>query len=102
MGERTARERNAADRTSNFEGTYLCDNAPFAEVGHQDVEAAKLQVTLEDGSHPLCFGSVDGNLAIFRVVAQGHHAADPKALALGGGDLVADPFRGDLTLELRK
>ena len=45
---------------------------------------------------------IDGDLSILGVVAERRHAADPKALALGGGDLVADALGGDLALELGK
>ena len=37
-----------------------------------------------------------------RIVAERHVAAHPHALLLRGGDLVADPFAGDLALELGK
>jgi hypothetical protein len=35
-------------------------------------------------------------------IAQRHHAAVPQPLALGGADLVADAFDGDIALELAK
>jgi hypothetical protein len=44
----------------------------------------------------------NGDPAIFGLVAQGHHAADPEALAFGSSNLVPDPLGGDLPLELRK
>ena len=47
-------------------------------------------------------GLIDGDLAVLGVVAERRHAADPKALALGGGDLVPDALGGDLPLELGK
>ena len=45
---------------------------------------------------------IDGDLSVLGVVAERGHAADPKPLALGGGDLVPDPLGGDLALELGK
>ena len=47
VGERTARERNAADLFSRPKGSHLCDNPPLAQVGHEQVEAAELDVTAE-------------------------------------------------------
>jgi len=48
------------------------------------------------------FGLVrnDCDLSMLGLVAQGNHTADPKALAFGGPDLVADALGGDLPLEL--
>ena len=41
MGERTARERDAADGLSGLQGADLGDDALLAQVGHQQVEAAE-------------------------------------------------------------
>src|SRR5262245_5149657 len=48
------------------------------------------------------FGLVrqDRDLSVLGLVAQGDHPADPKTLAFGGSDLVADALGGDLPLEL--
>ncbi len=35
VGERSARERNAADGLSGLQCAYLGDDAPFAQVSHQ-------------------------------------------------------------------
>ena len=102
MGERTARERNAADGLSCLQRADLGDDAPFAQVGHQQVEAAELEIAAEDGPDPLGLGFIDGDLSILGVVAKRRHAADPEALAFGGGDLVPDALGGDLALELGK
>src|ERR1700736_5980247 len=45
-------------------------------------------------------GVIDNELAVFHVITQWRHAAHPHALFLGGGNLVADAFAGDLPLEL--
>ena len=45
---------------------------------------------------------IDSDLSVFGVVAERGHAAYPKSLALGGGDLVPDALRGNLSLELGK
>jgi len=39
-------------------------------------------------------------LAVFELIAQRNHAADPDPLLLGRGDLVPDALPGDLSLEL--
>src|SRR5207249_2110221 len=55
-----------------------------------------------DAAHGFSLGRVDNERALARVVAERHVAAHPYALLLRGGDLVADPFAGDLPLELGK
>src|SRR3984893_12072257 len=64
--------------------------------------AAELTIKGEDATHGLRLGRVDDERALARVVAERHITAHPHALLLRGGDLVADPFSGDLTLELGK
>src|SRR5438105_4212303 len=95
-------ERDAAYGLPGLERPHLGDDAPLAQVGHEHIEAAELEVAAEDGSDRLCFRLIDHNPAILRVIAERCHAADPETLALGGGDLVADAFGGDLALELGK
>src|SRR6266446_3644730 len=102
MGERSARERDAAYGLPGLERPHLGDDAPLAQVGHEQIEAAELEVAAEDGSDRLCFRLIDRNPAILRVIAERCHAADPETLALGGGDLVPDALGGDLALELGK
>src|SRR5438093_2410878 len=60
--------------------------------------AAELAITGEDAAHGLRLGRVDDK----RVIAERYVAAHPHALLLRGGDLVADPFAGNLALELGK
>ena len=102
MGERSARERDAAYGVPDLKRPHLGDDAPHAQVGHEQIEAAELEIAAEDGSDRLCFRLIDGNPAILRVIAERCHAADPETLALGGGDLVPDALGGDLALELGK
>src|SRR5215204_999295 len=102
MGERPTREWNAADRLPGLQRPYLCDDTPLTQVGHQQIETAELKVVAENGSDRLCLGLVDRNPSLLGVVAKRCHAADPEALALGSGNLVADALRGDLALELGK
>jgi len=42
------------------------------------------------------------DLAVLGLVSKRGYAPDPKSLALGGGDLVADALGGDFPLELGK
>ena len=100
VGERTTRKRNAADFLSGPKFADLADDAPLAELSHQQVNAAKLQVAAEYGPDPLGLSLIDGDLAALGVIAKRDHPSDPKPLALGSGNLVPDPFRGDLALEL--
>ncbi len=60
VGERSARERNATDGLSCLQGANLGDDAPLAQVGHQQVEAAKLEIAAEDGPDPVSLGFIDG------------------------------------------
>ena len=60
MGERPARERNAADGLACLQRADLGDDAPLAQVGHQQVEAAELEIAAEDGPDPLGLGFIDG------------------------------------------
>ena len=64
------------------------------------IQTAEVQVAAEDMTDG--FGLVCNNcdLSILGLVAQRHHTADPKALAFGRADLVADALGGDLPLEL--
>src|SRR5260370_40373994 len=102
MGAGSARERDSVYRVRGLERPPLGDDAPLAQVDHEQIEAAELEVAAEDGSDRLCFRLIDRNPAILRVIAERCHAADPETLALGGGDLVPDALGGDLALELSK
>src|SRR5262245_24951270 len=102
MGQCPACEWNAADGFSGLQSTDLGDDAAFAQVRHQQVETAKLEVAEENGPDPLSLGFDDGYLAILRVIAERRHASDPQTLAFGGSDLVPDTLGGDLALELGK
>src|SRR5712671_2692179 len=64
--------------------------------------AAELTIESEDAAYRLGLGRVDDERALVDVIAQRHIAAHPHTLLLRGGDLVADAFTGDLTLELGK
>jgi AAA domain, putative AbiEii toxin, Type IV TA system len=96
MGERAAGEWDAANRASGPEGSHLGDDPSLAEVGHQQVEAAKLQIPPKDGPDPFGFLFNHDDLAVLGLVSERGYAADPQPLALGGRDLVADARTADV------
>src|ERR1700716_606656 len=102
MGERAAGERDPSDGLPGLESSQLCDDPPLAEVCHQAVEAPKLEIAAKDGPNPLGFLFNPHDLAVLGLVSERGHAADPKPLALGGGDLVSNALGGDFPLELGK
>ena len=79
LRERAARERDAADASSGLEFTELGDDAPFAQIGHQQVEAAELEIAAEDGPDPLSLGFIDSDLAILGVVTERAPCLRPRA-----------------------
>src|SRR6202140_3653084 len=83
VGERPAAEGNAAGGRSGLQRANLGDDALFAQLGHQQVQAAKLEITAEDHAHPVRLRLVDSDPSLVGVVAERDHAADPEPLALG-------------------
>src|SRR3954453_15780844 len=77
VGERSARERDAADGFSCFQGADLGDDALITQVGQEPIEAAEPQITAKDGADPVSLTVIDGYLAVLGVVAKRRHAADP-------------------------
>src|SRR5712671_4496745 len=102
MGEWPTSERNAADPLPQLQRSHLGDDPPFAQVGHEQIEAAELEIAAEDSADPLGLGLIDGDLSILGVIAERRHAADPNSLALRSRNLVPDALGGDLPLELSK
>src|SRR5260370_6418701 len=102
MGERAARERDPSDGLAGLKRSHLGEDPALAEVCHQPVEAPNLEIAAEDGPNPLSFFLNHDDLAVFGLVSQRRHAADPKPLALGGGNLVPDALGGDFPLKLCK
>src|ERR1700692_4434597 len=83
VGERPAGERNAADGLSGLQHANLGDDALLAQVGHQQVQAAQLEITAEDHAHPVRLRLVDADPSLVGVVAERDHARGPEPLALG-------------------
>src|SRR5258708_32510687 len=102
MGEGTAGERDPANCAPGLEQSHLGDDPPLAKVGHQAVEAAKLQIPPKDGADPLSFLFHHDDLAVLSGVSERDNAADPEPLALGSRDLVAEALGGAFPLELAK
>jgi len=80
----------------------LAGNALGVELLLEGADGAQGDVDLEDVFDRLGFLLVDDEGSILDVVAQRWNAAHPHALALGGGDLVADALPCDLSLKLGK
>jgi hypothetical protein len=64
MGERTSGEGNATNGFAGLQRADLGDDAPPAQVGHQAIQAAKLEIALKDGSNPLGLGRIDRDLSV--------------------------------------
>src|ERR1700675_303897 len=72
------------------------------ELREQSSHGAKLQIAGEDGADHLRLLGHHDELLVDAAIAERHGSADPEALALGGGDLVAHPLTDHLALELGK
>src|SRR5438034_6730298 len=82
MGERAAGEWDAANRAPGLERSHLGDDSPLAK-GHQQFEAAKLQIPPKDGPNPLSLLFNHDDLAVLALVSEWGYAPDPQPLALG-------------------
>src|SRR6267143_4017898 len=102
MGERAAGEWDAANGAPSLERSHLGNDPPLAKVGHQQVEAAKLQIPPKDGPNPLSLRFNHDDLAVLGLVSERSYAPDPNPLAIATGELVADTLGGDFPLKLGK
>src|SRR6516162_3769567 len=102
MRERPPREWYAANGLAGLERADLSDDVALAQISHQQVEAAELEIAAEDGPDPLRLSVINADLSTLGVIAKRGHASDPEPLALGCRDLVADALGSDLALELGK
>lgn len=64
VGERTASEGNAAHGLARLQGAGLADDAAIAQFGHQQVQAAKLQIKAENGPGRVSVGFIDGDPSV--------------------------------------
>src|SRR6516165_2268804 len=76
MRERASRERYAADGLSGLERADFGDNAPLAQISHQEVETAELEIAAEDRPDPLRLSFVDSDLSTLGVIAKRGHPSD--------------------------
>src|SRR5258708_24540455 len=81
MGERPAGEWDAANRAPGLERSHLGDDASLAKVGHQQVEAANLQIPPKDGPNPLGLLNHD-DLAVLGLVSERGYAPTQSPLRL--------------------
>jgi hypothetical protein len=88
-GERPAGERDAAHGLSCFKATNLGDDIALAQVGHEQVEAAELEIGAEDRSDPLSLSLIEGDLSALCVAAERRHAADPEPPPLKGDSRIS-------------
>src|SRR5262249_8466333 len=102
MRQRAHAVRTATLDTTVREGTDLRQDVSAGEFLGERSNRAAFEVEPEHGAHGLGLLRYDDQLPVYRGVAERDRSADPQTLALGGRDLVADPFADDLPLELGK
>ena len=68
--------------------------------GFETHDAADLEIAPEEIKHERGMLLDDVERPVLDPIAERNYAAHPDALLLRGGDLVSDPFAGDLALEL--
>src|SRR5205085_1727438 len=90
IGEGTARERDAADGLPCLQRPALGGDPALSKLSQQQIETAEREVASEYSADCLGLRRVHCDLAIFGVVAQWGHPADPQTFALGGGDFIPD------------
>jgi hypothetical protein len=100
MMECTAFERAAPGDVTGDRLMTLGGDPGGGEFAAQVENRAGFGVAAEDVSDRLGLRLDDLELAVADLVAEWRPATHPHALRLRGGDLVADPFAGDLALEL--
>src|SRR5262249_16485566 len=88
LRERSPSKGNAPYSVAALHCADLSHDATLAQVCQHQIEAAKPEITIEDGSDSLRFGFIYGDLAILGAIAKGRHAAD-------------SPFRFDAAIVCR-
>ena len=102
VGQRAAGEWDPANSMPGGEPAHPGLDASAPQVLHQEVEAAEIEIALEDEPDLLGLLLHYDELAIPHLVSERDGATHPHPLLLGGGDLVSDPLACDLPLELRE
>jgi len=78
----------------------LCCSALRIQLFREANQRGVFEVAVVDRAHEIGFLRDHGEPVFLEAVAERCHAAGPEPPLLGRGDLVADAFTGDLTLEL--
>src|SRR6516162_7668501 len=90
--ERPHTKAPPADGPAVRQPPRLAANSPPIEVLRQRADRAKLEVAAKDRSNRRSLAFDHNDLLIDGRIAERHRAADPKAFALRGSDLVAHPL----------
>ena len=98
--EPAAGEGGAAAAASTPMQPFRAAEAGGIELGLELADRAERKVAREDSPHQERFLRHRLQAARRGAIADRHRAAHPDAFRLGGGDLVADPLGGHLSLEL--
>src|SRR5262249_2381932 len=80
------------------EGTDLRHDVSAGEFLGESTDRAAFEIKPEHGADDFSLLGYDDQLLVHGGVAERDRAADPHPPALGGRDLVADPFADDLPL----
>src|SRR3989454_7930999 len=100
--ERPHAEAAPADGPAGRAPPRLAAIPPPIEVLRQRADGAELEITGKDRANRRSLGWDHEDLLVHRRIAERHRAADPKAFALGGSDLVAHPLPDQFPFELSK
>jgi hypothetical protein len=98
--QRATAEENAATGRACCQQSGFGADVPLAEVSHQCIDAAEVEIALEDQPDPFGLVLDNGNLAVFHLIAKGEGTSDPQTFPFRSGDLVPDALGSDLPLEL--
>ena len=100
VGEGTSGEGDAADDLSRTLDAPLRGDPLPPEIRQQRTNASEFEVAPEDRTDGLGLCLIHRDLAVFGIITEWGHATDPEPLALGRSNLVPDPLRRHLPLEL--
>ena len=102
ISERPHAKAPAAAGPAVRQSPRFAANPPPIEIVCERADRAKLQIAGKGRAHRLSFSWHYKDLLVHRRIAEWDRAADPKASALGGSDLVAHPLPDQLAFELGK
>src|SRR5262245_10710458 len=102
MSERAHANADPADAVAVRKTAPLTANAFPIKLLRQCADRAQRQISRKDHLNRLGLGRDDHDLLLHCRIAERDRAADPKALALGGRDLVAHTLPDQLPFKLGK